>query len=358
MGILARKFSIALVFFSLFSFFFPFLFRENASPKNRKPIHVTILDSRDKMTLTIEGGLMLLINFAAFTGNLLMCFVLYKKPRFHTTANTSILSLTICHMFTSCLVMPFTAGSLLAGEWPFGQILCDIQGFVFLALTWVSLQLLTIMAACRCFKVTQLVFHNKWFSLNRSIAIIMIIWVLDVAVLIFSTIPAGGTTFPFSPKRSMPCTRTLSRENQTVNIFNTVITLVLNITLLIISIVALCAIRRHDATIWERRRITLIHLRIAAEERRTNKVLLALTTEVLLIWMPIVIIKLVEFPVQPPVMAIPRQVHLASTFLWFAVPVLHPVTYGALYRPSSREVLRVVPSKRLGQNKVHAEHSI
>ena len=299
---------------------------------------------------------MLLINFAAFTGNLLMCFILYKKPSFHTTANTFTLSLTICHVFTSCLVMPFTAGSLVAGEWMFGQTLCDIQGFVFLALTWVPLQLLTIMVARRYLNITQLLFHNKWFSLNRSTGMVLTIWVFDVVVLMFLAI-LGGTAFQFSPKRSLLCTRPLSRENQTVNIFNTVITSALYIALLIISIMALCAIRRHEATFRARRRITPFDMRSAAEAKITDKVLLALTIEILLIWMPFVIIKLVEFPTQPAVMAIPRQAHLASTFLWFAVAVLHPVTYGALYRPFSRELLRIVPN-RLRQNKVHAEHAI
>ena len=300
---------------------------------------------------------MLLINLAAFTGNALMCFVLYKKPRFHATANTFTLSLTICHVFTSCLVMPFTAGSLVAGEWMFGQTLCDIQGFVFLILTWVPLQLLTIMVVRRYLNITQLVFHNKWFSLNRSTGMVMTFWVVDVVVLIFPTI-LGGTTFQFSPKRSLLCTRPLSRENQTVTIFNAVITLALYIALLIISIVALYAIRRHQATFRPRRRVIIFDMRIAAEVKMTDKVLLALTTEILLIWMPFVIIKLVEFPAQPAVVVIPLQAHLASTFLWFAVPVLHPVTCWALYRPFSRELLRVVPRKRLRLNKVHVEHAI
>ena len=330
----------------------------NTSPQNRKPINATILNScAEKMTLTVEGGLMLLVNLAAFTGNLLMCFILYKKPRFHTTANTFILSLTICHVFSSCLVMPFIAGSLLTGEpWPFGQTLCDIQKFLFPALTWASLQLLTIMVVRRYLNITQLVFYNKWFSLNRSIGIIVTIWVFDVVVLNFLTI-LGGTMVQFSPKRSLSCTGPLSRENQTVNIFNTVVTLVFYTALLIISIMALYAIRTHKATFRARRRVTLVDMRRAAEAKKTDKVLLALTTEILLIWMPIIIIKLVEFPTQP-IIAIPHQAHLASTFLWFAVPVLHPVTYGALYRPFSREVLRVLPSIRLRQNKVHAEHTI
>ena len=212
------------------------------------------------------------------------------------------------------------------------------------------------MVARRYLNITQLVFHNKWFSLNRSIGIIVTIWVFDVVVLIFLTI-LGGTMVQFSPKRSLSCTRPLSRENQTVNIFNTVITLVFYTALLIISIMAFCAITTHKATFQARRRVTLADMRIAAEVKKTDKVLLALAMEMLSIWMPIIIIKLLEISTQP-VMGIPHQAHLASTFLWFAVPVLHPVTYGTLYRLFSRDVLRVVPNKRLSQNTIHPEHTI
>jgi len=152
----------------------------------------------------------------------------------------------------------------------------------------------------------------------------------------------------------------LSRGNQTVNIFDTVITVALYIALLIISIMALYTIRKHEATFWARRGVTrsMVNMRIAAEAKITDKVLLGLTTEILLIWMPFVVIKFVEFPTRPEVVTIPRQAHLASTFLWFAVPVLHPVTCGALYRPFSRALQRAVSRKRLRLNKVHAEHAI
>ena len=310
--------------------------------------------------MAIEGGLILLINAAALTANSLMCFVMYRKPRFHTMPNTFIVSLAMCHMFTACLVMPFTAGQMMAEKWPFGQVLCNIQGFAFLVLTWVPLQLLTIMAVNRSFKATQLALYKKWFSINRSIGMIMAIWVVDVAVLIFPIIPSA-TTFQFSPERSLPCSISFSYENQNQNITNTVITLALYVTLLIIAIIACCAIRRQSASILSsfqiQRRINLIDMKTTAEERKTNQVLFALITEVLLFWLPLIITKVVDFPASRPATPIPHQVHVASTFLWFAVPVLHPVTYMALYKPFSREVLRVLPTTRLRQNKVHAEHT-
>lgn len=320
----------------------------------------SILNSRDKLTVAIEGGLALLINLAALTGNFLMCFVMFKKPRFHTATNTFIVSLAMCYMFASCLVIPFTAGSLMAGKWPFGQATCDIQGFVFLTFTWVSLQTLTILAASRYFKVAHFPFYNKWFSLNRSIGMILTIWVLAVLVLIIP-LTFRTATFQFHPKRSI-CSMPLSKENQTENITNTVITLALFAALPITSIIAWCANRRHEAYIrtsleFERSQTrSEDDLRAIAEERKTNKILLALIAEVILLWFPAIVIKMLEFPTQS--VNTPRQIQLASTFLWFAVPVFHPITYGVLCRPFVKEAIKVIPRSSLRRNKIHAEEAI
>ena len=301
---------------------------------------------------------MLIISFAAFMGNSLMCFVMFKKPRFHTASNVFVVSLAICYMFAACLVMPFTAGTLVAGRWPFGRVLCDIQGFTFLNLIWVSLLTLTIMAASRYFKVTNLSFYNKWFTLDRSIGMIMIFWVLAAAVLVVQ-ITFGTATFQLSPEKSI-CYMPSRSKNQTENIINTVITLLLYTMLTIISIIAWSAIRRHGNhspfNLERTQSKSAIELKTVAEERRTYRVLLAMITETLLIWLPAIIIETLEFAVES--VSLPRQVHVASTFLWFTVSALHPITYGISYKPFAKEVVQVLPRSSLRRNKVHAEQAV
>ena len=125
------------------------------------------------------------------------------------------------------------------------------------------------------------------------------------------------------------------------------------------SMLAICAIRRHEDFIrsyfmLERgQRRSEINLKAIAEERKTNQILLALIAEGLLLWLPAIIIKILEFPTQS--VRSPRQVQLASTFLWFAVPVLHPITNVVLSRPFAKEVTRVLPRSN---SKVHAGHVI
>ena len=319
-----------------------------------------ILNSRHTWIVVIEGGMMLLINGIALIGNFLMCLVIFNKPRFHTTTNLAILSLAMCHLSAACLVMPFTAGALMAGRWPFGRVSCDIQGIVFFTLIWISLQTLTILATSRYFRLANLPFYSRWFSLNRSFGMTITIWVFVVVVFIL-LMTFGTATFEFHPQRSL-CSMPSSEENQTVNIANTVITLALYFMLTVISMVAFCAITRHKAfvpssALFERcQRRREIELKVIAEERKTNQILLALITEALILWLPAIIIKMLEFTTQS--VTSPRQVQLASTFLWFAVPVLHPITYAVLSRPFAKEVTRVLPRSSLRRNKVHAEHAI
>jgi len=186
------------------------------------------------------------------------------------------------------------------------------------------------------------------------------IWVLVIVVLIVP-MTFGTATFEFHPQRSL-CSMPLSKQNQTVNILNAVITLAFYLMLTVISMVAVCAIRRqkvHDrsSAVFERsQRKSEIELKAIAEERKTNQISLALITEVLLLWLPAIIIKMLEFPTHSE--SSPRQVQLTSTFLWFAVPVLHPITYAVLSRTFAKEVTRVLPRSSLRRNKVHAEHAI
>ena len=298
---------------------------------------------------------MLLINFVAFAGNLLICLVMYNKSRFHTKTNTFMLALAMCYAFIASLVMPFTVGSLMTGKWLFGQVLCDIQAFAFLSLTWVSLLTLTVMTISRFFQVTNLAFYNKWFSLNRSYAMIMAVWIVVILTLI-SAEAFGTARFRFSPNDSL-CSIYFGVQRESRHTAYAVITLALYSTLPVVSLIAWGAIRRHKACVHpsgqssERRND--IEMRKSAEERKTNRMVLALIIGALVFWLPAVAINVLSFLIR-----LPRQAHLAATFFWFAVPALHPIIYGALHRPFSKEVLKVLPTSRKRQNEGHAEEAI
>ena len=314
-----------------------------------------MLNSRDLHTTALEAGLLLFITLMAFSGNLFICYIIYKKPRFHTKTNTFTLALTMCYGLIAILVMPFTLGSLIAGRWVFGQVVCDIQAFSFLAFTWISLLLLTLMAISQFFQVSRLTTYKKWFTLNRSYGMIMAIWSF-VIILLISTEASSSKIYRFSSMNCL-CSVSFRSTYATKHTIYASVTLALYILLLILSIIAWSATQRHkpphnqhDSHSEERSRD---EMKENAEQRKTNRILLSLIIAVLVLWLPAVVINILDFS-----MSFPRQVQLASTFLWFVVPAINPVIHLALRRPFSKLGLKSLPMTAKCQNKVYAEEAI
>lgn len=70
----------------------------------------TILSSRDKLTVAIEGGLMLLMNFVAFAGNFFPVFGYYQETAFPHNKQTY----SLCPWpFVICFLHALSCHSLL-----------------------------------------------------------------------------------------------------------------------------------------------------------------------------------------------------------------------------------------------------
>lgn len=313
------------------------------------------LNSRDLENTAVEGGLLFLITLMSFSGNLFLCYIIYKKQRFHTTANIFTLALTMCYGLIAILVMPLTLGSLIAGQWVFGKVACDIQAFLFLAFTWISLLLLILMTISRFFQVSRLTAYKKWFTLNQSYGMIMAIWSF-VIILLISTEASSSKVYRFSSMNYL-CSVSFKPTYPTKHTIYSSVTLTLYILLPILSLIVWGAMQRHkpphiqaDGQTEQR---SLDEMRQNAEQRKTNRILLALILAVLVLWLPAVVINILDFT-----MGFPRQVQLASTFLWFVVPAINPVIHIALHRPFSKLGLKALPMTAKRQNKVYAEEAI
>ncbi|XP_068757806.1 melatonin receptor type 1A-like [Montipora capricornis] len=68
-------------------------------------------------------------------GNVAMLLVLYKNHRLRNITAYFVISLAISDIIMLDICAPFSIGVLIVGDWIFGYLLCQIQGFL---VTWVA----------------------------------------------------------------------------------------------------------------------------------------------------------------------------------------------------------------------------
>jgi len=85
--------------------------------------------NRYLLTKVIEALVLIILMLLALFGNSLVCYVVTKNPRLRTPSNMLVLNLAISDILMAGLCMPLSLGVLVAGKWPYGEALCDMQGF-------------------------------------------------------------------------------------------------------------------------------------------------------------------------------------------------------------------------------------
>ena len=92
------------------------------------------LRERAKGLVVLESGLMLFINFLACTGNLMVCWAVYRNHRLRTIPNIYVVTLAVSDALMAVLCMPFTIVLLITGEWPFSWGCVPFSGILLLLL--------------------------------------------------------------------------------------------------------------------------------------------------------------------------------------------------------------------------------
>ena len=72
---------------------------------------------------------MIALNIFSLGGNIMVCIAVYRNIRLRSTTNIYIIALAISDLLSAIFVMPFAAGVLISGRWPFGKVLCQVNAF-------------------------------------------------------------------------------------------------------------------------------------------------------------------------------------------------------------------------------------
>ena len=294
--------------------------------------------SRSTGIVVVESLFMLLIDLTAFLGNLMVLIAVTRNSNLRRTIpNMYIIALALSDFLMSITSISFTAASLMLGRWPFGQFLCQFQGFCALLMCAMSLQMLALTAINRYYLIARSQErYRKIFTLKSTKIMIAVLWVMAV----FAPLPyvVADHEFFFHPGKAF-CWHDVESLLKGYGAF--LVLFYVTIPLLIIIICyskVFFTVRKHNANLHHREGPA----RLTVEEIDLTYTLTCVVLGFLICWTPVVTVDMIDFVRRDWLLS--RHVYVAYTCFCFGSAAVNPIIYGFRNRAFRNEYYSIFTS--------------
>ena len=124
------------------------------------------------MLVTCETFVYLLTISVAITGNLFVLLAVYRNTQLRTIPNYFIVALAVSDILLPLLCAPPSIAVVILGRWPFNQDVCQAQGYFVIILACASLQILTLTAINRFYRIVRTRHYQRIFTKKKTIVMI------------------------------------------------------------------------------------------------------------------------------------------------------------------------------------------
>lgn len=160
---------------------------------------------RNSVEIVLESFTAIIIFLASILTNCIVLYVIRTNPTLKTFTNKIIANLCLVDMAETLLIMPLWVTSLIKGQWIFGNIICNVSGFLFFAMANATLYSLLLIALSRYFKVVKPQLYNGIFFAKKSRPKILLALCWIAPLIICSPPLYGWGKYKFYPQ-SFLCT--------------------------------------------------------------------------------------------------------------------------------------------------------
>ena len=272
----------------------------------------------------IESALLTCLIILAFAGNVIICFAVFKSTRFRTVPNMFVTNLAVSDILMAVVCMPISLHVLISGEWPFGSVVCDLQGFFIFSFGIVSQVNMSVIAVNRYFAVCRPFDCKVIFTKRNVLLIIALLWILPS----IASVPplAGWGYYAFNAGKSF-CIYPFH-----VNMIYTTIVQVLFIAFPM-GLIAFSYTKCFFAIRFSNRQVTQMadnptkadHESRKAREIRATWTMMFATLGFSLCWLPVSIIDFIDTFTGGG--NLPRQAFMLNAFLVFTSSTINPFIY-------------------------------
>ena len=293
------------------------------------------LKQRGVVLVTCEAFVYLLTISVAIAGNLFVLLAVYRNTQLRTIPNYFIVALAISDILLPLICAPQSIAVVILGRWPFNQYVCQAQGYFVIILACTSLQILTLTAINRFYRIVRTKHYQRIFTKKKT----MIMISLSFFFASLEPLPylLSGRRYFFHPAKLF-CFQTteISFPNFLVYVYVGVPTF----TLCVCYFLVFKKIRIHQQNVHSNLQSSSSNdAGISHRDIKITKILFIAVVGFLGCWTPIAIIDSVDTFRGEAVF--PRQVYFLYLILGNLSAVINPFVYGFLNKNFREEYKKI-----------------
>lgn len=300
------------------------------------------LSSRHIAIKIVEIIVVCVIAFLSLGGNILVCITVYRKKILRTITNMFIIAVCVTDILLAAVAMPLTITALIIDYWPFGSLICQIQGFSIHLLVFQSLHIITLTAVNRNLNVVRPWLYKRIFTKWTTLFLILAVSFLT-AVILAALVISLSSRYEFHPSKAI-CVMIFPNRGASLQ-FTIVFSLLFVAfpTVIIFACYArvLQTIRTHrreyDATRGEHDSQSVL----SRKEMKLTKLIFIIILGFSSCWVPCVAIDIVD---TTQTKWFPRQLYIFYTCLGYTSAVLNPWIYGFMNKLVRKEMVFLLTS--------------
>ena len=174
------------------------------------------LPNRSLGAVIIEASICLAMNVVTIVGNVLVCLAVYKNPQLRTTTNLYIIALAASDLLAGVVPMPLASAVFITGRWIFDDVVCHLQGFTNVFVTYSTPATMGLLAFNRYIRVVKTNHYNKIFSPWKSKIWLSCTW-LSLALYLLIGRATNWNTFKFIPGYAVCSVAFTAAENRIIH---------------------------------------------------------------------------------------------------------------------------------------------
>lgn len=304
----------------------------------------TALRNRCTETVVTESSITGCLIIAGFLSGLIVCSAIYRNVRLRYTIHIYILSYAIIDLVTSLLVMPFTLGALIKGEWFSSESACQFQGYAISVLGIFTVLTMTLTAFDRYMASSRLSQYWTFFKQRHICFVLAVFWLFSSAIPLSSTLDRND--FVFHPGYGVCRSEAKNETYLRASILKIVIFIVPSVVIAICFYRAKLNIQRRfkDPKLWAQEG-RMENLNAWKDEENKTKLIAAFILGTLFFWVPGYACDVADAFTNEK--CLPRSIYLLSTFLFNVSHCVKPLIIAAIDGDFATEFKRILKFRKI-----------